>query len=210
MREVQNLGKRSEGIDPRYGTHRTATYSLFECPHCLKQYEIKRSRGLKQDSCVSCKGIRQITHGMSRTKFYNVWRGMIQRCTNPNNRKYHIYGGKGVRVCDRWMTFENFQEDNLHLYAEGLTIDRQDSSGNYEPGNCVWISLSENSAKTSKVRSVIQYEPRKHPEPHLFEIRSWASAKEAADSLNLVAAHITVVCQGKRNTHGGFAWAYAD
>ena len=57
----------------------------------------------------------------------------------PNNKKYHIYGGKGVEVCEKWLTFEGFYEDNKEFYEDGLTIDRRDCDGNYCPENVRWI-----------------------------------------------------------------------
>lgn len=88
-------------------------------------------------------GAVQKTHGMSETKIYNVWLGMRRRCKNPNDAKYKNYGGRGIIVCDRWQSFENFYEDMGDSYQEGLTIERVDVNGNYEPTNCTWITRKE-------------------------------------------------------------------
>jgi hypothetical protein len=213
MREVQRLGVRGTGhIDKRYNKEHTATFSLFECPICQKQYELKRFVGLKRESCVDCMGVRRTTHGMCGTKPYHVWRGMLDRCTNSNNAKYHIYGGKGVKVCEKWQTFEGWWEDNEAHYQEGLTIDRKDADGDYCPENVRWISLSRNSSETTKRRPVVQYSKEVLPGGVLKELGRWDSALQAATALNLVAAHITAVCQGntKRKTHGGFIWQYEE
>jgi len=82
------------------------------------------------------------THGMSHTNTYRIWAGMIQRCTNPNNQDYKYYGGRNIRVCERWLDFANFYAD-MGERPEGLTIERVNNDGNYEPGNCKWATTTE-------------------------------------------------------------------
>src|SRR3990167_4026413 len=86
---------------------------------------------------------RPRTHGFSKTRFYSVWRSMIQRCENPNIRFYNNYGGRGIKVCEGWGKFENFKADMFPTYREGLSIDRIDNGGNYEPSNCKWSTRTE-------------------------------------------------------------------
>lgn len=211
MKEIENLGKKFTGyIDKRYGTEHHATFSIFECPKCLKHYELKRTIGLKRITCNSCKGTTLATHGQSNQLYYFVWQSMIQRCTNPNHVKYHIYGGKGITVQDSWLTFEGFWKDNEHLYQPGLTIDRKDSSKGYNVENVRWIPSKQNSSETTKRRPVEQYRVILLPVRSEELVQSWESAKQAADSLGLVAAHITATCSNKRKTHGGFMWKYKE
>lgn len=73
---------------------------------------------------------------------YQSWRGMMSRCTNPKCNAWDTHGGRGITVCERWQTFENFFMD-MGDRPPGLTLDRIDNDGNYEPGNCRWATWSE-------------------------------------------------------------------
>lgn len=84
------------------------------------------------------------THGMKGTKTHNTWVGMLQRCRYPKNKQYAAYGGRGITVCDRWLSFENFLAD-MGERPEGLTLDRKDTNGNYEPSNCRWADRTTQS-----------------------------------------------------------------
>lgn len=69
---------------------------------------------------------------------YWRWQRMIGRCHNPNSRDYRWYGARGIQVCDRWRSFTNWLEDMGTSFLPGLTIERIDVDGNYEPGNVIW------------------------------------------------------------------------
>lgn len=86
-----------------------------------------------------------------RDPTYLSWKGMKARCNNPNNPKYHRYGGRGIRVCDSWRVFENFLED-MGPRPTGMTLDRVNNEGNYEPGNCKWSTRSEQALNRNPPR----------------------------------------------------------
>lgn len=78
-------------------------------------------------------------HGLWGTSTYNSWANMIQRCTNPNKADYKNYGARGIQVCERWSFFENFLAD-MGECPPGLSIDRINNDGNYDPTNCHWAT----------------------------------------------------------------------
>lgn len=86
------------------------------------------------------------THGMHTSPEYHAWDHMIQRCTNPNNKNYADYGGRGITVCARWLfSFENFLADMGVKPAPHLTLERVDNSLGYFASNCKWASMKEQS-----------------------------------------------------------------
>ncbi len=92
----------------------------------------------------------QQSHGRYKTPEYNSWNGIIQRCTNPKSQNWHRYGGRGIRVCSEWLDFETFLRDMGEKPGPGYSIDRIDNDGNYEPGNCRWVTHKENCANRGK------------------------------------------------------------
>ena len=96
---------------------------------------------------------------ISKTRLYKIFSGMKNRCYNPNNQHYKWYGGKGVTVCDEWLGekgVQSFIEWALNNgYEENLSIDRIDPSGNYEPSNCRWVTMSENSSIAHRTENTV-------------------------------------------------------
>lgn len=95
---------------------------------------------------ITQQGYQNKKHGFSNLPEYNVYIGMISRCTNKNNKRYYRYGARGIDVCDRWMeSFENFYKDMGERPSKKHQIDRIDNNGNYEPVNCHWVLPYENA-----------------------------------------------------------------
>ncbi len=92
-------------------------------------------------------------HGMTNTRTYHIWNSMVSRCTNPNSKSWARYGGRGIRVCDRWRTFDHFHED-MGTAPEGLSIDRIDNAKGYEPGNCRWANAFEQAVNKRSTRLI--------------------------------------------------------
>ena len=90
------------------------------------------------------------THGLRKSPEYTVWWGMKSRCEREKNDNYSSYGGRGIRVCDRWQDFAKFYED-MGPRPEGGTIDRIDNDGNYEAGNCRWVSMKVQASNRRKL-----------------------------------------------------------
>lgn len=114
----------------------------------------------KSKSCGCTKGKRIaaaiVRHGHARnglvTRGHAIWRGMITRCTNPKRLQWEDYGGRGISVCERWMTFENFLAD-MGPAPPGFSIDRYpNKDGNYEPGNCRWADSKTQANNRRKRR----------------------------------------------------------
>jgi hypothetical protein len=89
-------------------------------------------------------GQRKTTHGMMNHPAYRSWVYMKGRCNNPNTDGYHLYGGRGIKVCKRWSgSFERFWADMGPTWSEGLTLDRVKVNGDYKPSNCRWATRKE-------------------------------------------------------------------
>jgi hypothetical protein len=97
-------------------------------------------RGEKQScGCLKREAIASVnlSHGMTRTPIYAIYRSMMQRCYDQNSTAYNRYGARGINVCEKWQTFEGFYED-MGDKPEGMSLERKDNDGDYCPENVVW------------------------------------------------------------------------
>lgn len=116
-----------------------------------------QSCGCLQREIATKQGYMSRQHGCSsdtlRERIYNIWTSMKERCLNPNDDAYPDYGGRGVEVYARWMSFPDFLEWAVENgYKEDLTIDRTDVNGDYTPGNCRWATMKQqaNNKRTNR------------------------------------------------------------
>lgn len=125
---------------PRHGS-----YQFWRCKCDCGGETVVLASNLTKGNTTSCgcRGSRATlseratTHGKSQLAVYKVWQGMLDRCRYPSHISWPYYGALGVTVCERWHSFENFFAD-MGDRPPGMTLDRKDPFGNYEPGNCRW------------------------------------------------------------------------
>lgn len=126
-------------VRSRVGTN---TPVQWKCKCDCGKTTIVVSQRLREGQTKSCGCFHKevITkHGKHNSATYKVWENMLTRCRNPNTPFYKDYGGRGIRVCKRWLAFSNFLAD-MGERPKGLTLDRRNTNGHYCPSNCRWIS----------------------------------------------------------------------
>lgn len=134
---------------PFYMTERNGhTRQFVVCICDCGAYDIAQCSSLINKTKKSCGCLRLDTfvkHGLSKTKLYYVWNAMLHRCYRPRNTHFAHYGARGISVCDEWrFSFTSFFDWScISGYREGLSIDRIDNNGNYEPSNCRWITMAQ-------------------------------------------------------------------
>ena len=137
-------------LDYFKGSHTTPPKVSARCDcGSVKVYFLGNLRRGNTKSC-GCKipivcGNNFRKHGKTRTVEYKTWLNIRRRCTNPSVQSFQYYGAMGVKVCKRWESFENFLAD-MGKRPEGMSIDRINPWGDYEPSNCRWATPKEQSA----------------------------------------------------------------
>lgn len=136
--------------------HGQATW-VCDCA-CGKRKTIVAQSLLNGDS-TTCgmavhRGPTNYVHGMKGTLIYGVWNSMKNRCTNPKVAGFKNYGGRGVKVCDRWHRFENFYADMGDRPSDNHSIERRDNDGDYSPENCYWADKATQSSNKRNTRLI--------------------------------------------------------
>lgn len=153
--------------------------------------------------CARAKNFTAKKHGMSSTRLYSIWCGMKKRCYNKNSKSYRIYGAERKVVCDEWQMFEPFCAWAMaNGYRDDLTIDRIDSTGNYEPANCRWATRKEQANNMRCNRPVYQYSLDG------VLIKEHKTIASAAQEIEKTHGDVIYACKDKQRTAGGYRWQY--
>jgi len=179
-------------------------YVLCECPDCGKPFKCQLSNVQQRGnfSCHECRvekyKTQGVIHGLAHTRIHNIWKTMIQRCTNPNSKTYPRYGGKGIGVCAEWrnnfICFYGWSVANG--YNDQLEIDRIDPNKGYHPDNCRWVGRCVNAqnrglsvSNTSGYKGVskmgLKWTARIMNNGVAYELGLYETPKEAAIAYNM-------------------------
>lgn len=133
----------------------------FLCTCACGNKKEANSQELRNGECTSCGCFRKEvaknltkTHGMSKTAIYKTWKQMKRRCENTRSKDYRHYGGRGIKVCNRWHHFPNFLKDMGFPPSPKHSINRKNNNGNYDPSNCNWATLLEQRNNTRRNRYI--------------------------------------------------------
>ncbi|WJQ12788.1 hypothetical protein QT238_11410 [Geobacillus stearothermophilus] len=225
------MGKREDLTGQRFGQLLVIDYAgldtsrkraLWKCRCDCGNEVVVRKDSLKRGATKSCGCLNRIiqqqfkekatTHGLSSHRLYRIWLHMKNRCENPKEAGYELYGGRGITVCERWLDFENFAKDMLPSYEKHValygekrtTIDRIDPDGDYEPSNCRWATPQVQANNT-----------RKHKQQRIVAINLKTNEKFYGTSQTMLARrigippyHISAVLKGQRKSCYGYTFRY--
>lgn len=175
-------------------------------------------RGTKSCGCLQREAAARVgtRHGGSKTRLYRVWQSMKTRCTHPSHRSYKNYGGRGIKVCDEWLDFAEFEKWALSSgympdAPKGVcTLDRIDVDGNYEPSNCRWVSVKEQNLNKRPYRSPGSWIPVEQYDLQGNLIATYPSMIDASRAIGVSDSTICRCCKGDIKQARGYVWKYAD
>jgi hypothetical protein len=164
MKKISMIGRVFGRLTVIGYSHVSKGHYYWECVCECGETEIADGGHLRVGNIVSCGcfkderiAARSRTHGQTGSKEHKAWSGMIQRCTNPKEKCWRNYGGRGISVCRRWRSFQNFLSD-MGKCPNGMTLDRfPNLNGNYEPGNCRWATVTQQANNTRANRRIIAF-----------------------------------------------------
>jgi hypothetical protein len=153
---------------------------------------------------------RMTTHNMSRTRFYKIWESMIGRCYRKSHTSYKDYGAKGVKVCDRWHSFDNFYNDMYESFVmhssifgeDNTSLDRIENNKRYEPSNCRWTTWKKQFRNRTTNKYFIAINPKGDKFIHNV-------IKDFAKEHNLTKSLISHCLRGVQKSHKGWTFRYA-
>ena len=141
---LQDLGTKY----PKENSKQKRRYGLYKC-FCGNEFKTQ-IQYVNIGDTKSC-GCLHTTHNLTNHRLYKVWYSIIQRCTNPKNKDYKNYGGRGISVCNEWLDINNFINDMFLSFAEGLTIDRENNDLDYNKNNCRWANITTQARNKRKI-----------------------------------------------------------
>lgn len=156
MKRIDLTGKRFGSLVVIGRAHRAGQFWHWECRCDCGATSVPSGANLRTGHTLSCGCARlaaNIKHGMADRPEYGIWRGIIARCRCETNKAFRDYGGRGIQVCERWDRFENFLSDMGCRPDANLTIERKNNAGNYEPGNCLWATRTDQNRNKRKKRN---------------------------------------------------------
>lgn len=152
MKVIENLQRQRFGrlMVLAVGQPSPSGRTRWQCICDCGEAALIQATNLKNGHTVSCGCLRREStskrrkkHGFSNERLYNAWLSMRRRCESESSHAYKWYGGRGIKVCDRWQLFENFMKDMGTPPSPKHSLDRIDCDGNYEPGNCRWATMKD-------------------------------------------------------------------